>query len=791
MNKKKQTKIIAIVIASLLAIGMLIPAAMYIFAADEKPQRTSEVPLLVIIANFDANVNGQNDYDSEQSDRLFADKDSKYFGEQWAKTTVEDCYNTFFGDGTGSVADYFNEISCGALKYIPAKIDKKEDAGVVNDGVLSVTIKGKHPSAYRQISPGTYKMYRVKMIDEAIELANAYVDFSVFDKNSDGKIYPHELRIVVINPGYDEDAVSVDTVIPDDIHFGSVKDICKRDFEYDNIKITSGNSYNVVSLPEYFTPDTPAGVGNFAYQVMRLMGGADIGNNGIDETGHAVTVDGWPLSYNMSLLCDGYKLDSGKTPSYADPYTRIRTGLSAVEELTIDGEFTLYSTKSGKYNVLRIPTPDSEEYFLVELRRREGFDKYVSSGDCNGGIMVWHIDESINSSKYEEGYSCTSVAVDGARHEPGIVPLVRTGWNRAGNRLETISADNPFYYISDDKSTAVFDSSKFSGAIYGGITLNSYPEGWDTRRGYNVRIEVLSEDEDSVKLKVQRSQYVYLPLLTAECNIAEKNAVTISANIYREFGEALSGCGIIISKEADPTEKNGIVMTAVTDENRNFYARFEGLDAGEKYYFKAYATTKSGTSYSDVGSFETGRLRDYYLCYMYRNITADESPIVVKCTTDKPVSYDFPMTKAGYRFIGWYTDAGLTKAYDMSTIKTDVNTDISLYAKWEKESTTTTTTVTTETTPVVTTTVPSVTTTTTTAPAVTTTAPAVTTVTTTSTSAKETVTTDAPQTTTDATVRPDDGGINKNILIVVLCVAIVVICVAFITTIGFMRKKSR
>ena len=76
--------------------GTAVPAA-----ADEKPQRTSEVPLLVIIANFDANVNGQNDYDSEQSDRLFADKDSKYFGEQWAKTTVEDCYNTFFGDGTG------------------------------------------------------------------------------------------------------------------------------------------------------------------------------------------------------------------------------------------------------------------------------------------------------------------------------------------------------------------------------------------------------------------------------------------------------------------------------------------------------------------------------------------------------------------------------------------------------------------------------------------------------------------------------------------------------------------
>ena len=36
MNKLKITKICAIVLASLLAIGMLVPAAVYVFAADEK-----------------------------------------------------------------------------------------------------------------------------------------------------------------------------------------------------------------------------------------------------------------------------------------------------------------------------------------------------------------------------------------------------------------------------------------------------------------------------------------------------------------------------------------------------------------------------------------------------------------------------------------------------------------------------------------------------------------------------------------------------------------------------------
>ena len=38
-------------------------------------------------------------------------------------------------------------------------------------------------------------------------------------------------------------------------------------------------------------------------------------------------------------------------------------------------------------------------------------------------------------------------------------------------------------------------------------------------------------------------------------------------------------------------------------------------------------------------------------------------------------------TKDGYKFAGWYTDSSLTKPYDFST---PVNSDITLYAKWDK-----------------------------------------------------------------------------------------------------------
>ena len=74
MKKKQVVKICAIVLASLLAVGMLVPAVVYIFAADENVQ-TKEIPLLVLIVSFDANGNGKNDYSADESNKLFADPD--------------------------------------------------------------------------------------------------------------------------------------------------------------------------------------------------------------------------------------------------------------------------------------------------------------------------------------------------------------------------------------------------------------------------------------------------------------------------------------------------------------------------------------------------------------------------------------------------------------------------------------------------------------------------------------------------------------------------------------------
>ena len=58
---------------------------------------TSPAPLLLVIASFDTNGNGKNDYDPEHPELLY-DKESPIYGEQWALTHAEDCFDRFFSE---------------------------------------------------------------------------------------------------------------------------------------------------------------------------------------------------------------------------------------------------------------------------------------------------------------------------------------------------------------------------------------------------------------------------------------------------------------------------------------------------------------------------------------------------------------------------------------------------------------------------------------------------------------------------------------------------------------------
>ncbi len=434
---------------------------------------TREIPLLIILANFDANGNGVNDYDENEPDKLYSDKTKPYYGEQWAGTSVTDHYDLYFGDGY-SLTNYYNELSMGAFRFVPIEFDVMPENSEVPNGIIEVTVNIPHPTASGNAQGSITKIFSA---------CDPYIDFSKLDTNGNGKIDEMELGVVILNSGADASSSSgktgVNTQSPR-FHFevwGTSQGL--------NANLDGVTFSKVSNVGEYKTVGTILPIGVPTHELAHNLGAEDLYDRNVNATGGTIT--GWPRAYYFSLQSSGNNCGYGSMPSYLDPYQRIYLGW-AEERVVEDGVYTIYSTRTNKYTVLRVNTPDPDEYYLIEIRLKEGFEQKLTSGDSKGGIMVWHIDEGINRRYFESGMASSSYAdaSTGKRHDPGIVPLFRGAFDTAGQLMVSTNPSDPFYYLSDDVSTAIFNSGDFRSATNGTQSLNSYPSSWEGKQNYNL-----------------------------------------------------------------------------------------------------------------------------------------------------------------------------------------------------------------------------------------------------------------------------------------------------------------
>jgi hypothetical protein len=72
-----------------------------------------------------------------------------------------------------------------------------------------------------------------------------------------------------------------------------------------------------------------------------------------------------------------------------------------------DTSIELIATSNQNFKAFKIPTKNNNEYFLLENRAKSGYDRGLfileDISHFNGGLMISHIDESID--KYEIGNS--------------------------------------------------------------------------------------------------------------------------------------------------------------------------------------------------------------------------------------------------------------------------------------------------------------------------------------------------------------------------------------------------
>ena len=662
---KKLKRMLALALASM----FIILGSVNVFASVESTNTgkySSPIPLLVIKISFDADGSG-TDARMEDGKIDTRDSSSPRYGEQWCYSDDEWWYEQCFSDNYYSLKNYYKYISNNQFwwtpveeTYTPAKYKGEANNGQydgVNDGVIHVVLSGvKHPNTtMSDTSDGPELGVAVKAADE-------YVDFSKYDTNGDGVITYNEMTILFVYGGME---ASIGQGNTSQFAFNSHAHVSQAysNILLDDVKVLNG-PYVRIGESISTAQGKYLAYGTIAHELGHVLDAKDLYLSDGAEW--------WGSPGPTSLMGGGSKGRAGgstsgyvgTSPSCLDPYYCVDYGFGdLIIAESSQTEYTLYSHETGKYNVLRINTPNPNEYYLIENRSHseEGYDNNTLNGDVNG-ILVWHINELAMRNYVRPNNG-------GEGHDVGITVLTPEG-GYSGD------VDN----VAFTSATESFDSSKYkfhtTGTWYMLLTEEQAAD-------YNIKIEFLTEAGDEMTIRIDG---IYD--MPAQYKVSEYEYSTttlgLKAVISNYYGNEIESCTISLSVNEDMSD--AITKTAELIEDDTYGVLFDGLTADTKYYYKV-EMVGSNNSNTVTGSTYTAAkevVQTYYTVHVYKGLKENESSYKVKVDFGEKFTYTFPMNKSGYAFCGWYLDEELTQKYDMNFTQNEAK-DFNLYAKWVPE----------------------------------------------------------------------------------------------------------
>ncbi len=659
MNTKNKT-IAARVVAIMLCVFLLVAAfasvlPVFVQAADAGEEYLSypitslnsdydgftPIPLLVVQVSFDADGDGKDANPDGSGEAAVKDENSPSYGEQWCHTTDEDWQKNLFDTEGRSLRTYYEYMSNGNFYFTPAE----ETYGTENDGIIHVVLSGlKHPNVATSSSNW---MYCFKQI---VEAANEYVDFAKYDTNGNGKIDTYELGLCFLLGGYESSSSKATSTEVYGFHAYYKS--------YDSYNSTVVDGVEVAQSGFFATGSMASGsalaFATIAHELGHYLGAPDLYDTDSSKK--------FKMAINtISLMGSGSFTDS---PAHIDPWNMLRYGFYDAT-IASDGEYTLYSKASevGTYNIIKICTPNPDEYYLIENRYAPStdemnFDTYAS---FHNGIIVYHIDESIYRA---HGNKCNTYYSSGTT-DPAIVAYPAVMKNVAESSIPSALAGGKTWTASK----YVFPISK---TWYTSMTAEQAAVMAD------LKIEVTSATSTEMTVKISGS---YSPDVELESSVANKTdtSFTVNGKIAELNSKTVNGITITLYEKL--TGKQVTSEQVKVKTNGTFSVDFANIATNTKYTYTITADTSAGdvTTSNNVDLGKTN-----YTVTMYKRISDNETPYTMNVELGEKIAYNFLMKKSGYAFCGWYTDEALTQKYDMDFTQSEAK-DITLYAKWVPE----------------------------------------------------------------------------------------------------------
>ncbi len=115
---------------------------------------------------------------------------------------------------------------------------------------------------------------------------------------------------------------------------------------------------------------------------------------------------------NWCLMAGGSWGGGGNTPTHPSAWCKANQGWASVTNVTTNGVKNIADVKdSGKVFRMWKDGAAGSEYFLVENRQKTGFDASLPAG----GLLIWHIDDSVAGNTNEAHYKVALMQADGLR----------------------------------------------------------------------------------------------------------------------------------------------------------------------------------------------------------------------------------------------------------------------------------------------------------------------------------------------------------------------------------------
>lgn len=324
-------------------------------------------------------------------------------------------------NATGSVADYFNEVSEGQLD--------------LTSTIIGPFTSKRNMSYYgKNSSIGGGDSNPMELFLEALDYARSSVDLKEFDCNYDGLID----NIHIIYAGYGEEAgASANAIWAHECTFSPIDAIPGLKIDRyscsPELRNNQGNTITTIGPP--------------CHEICHALGAMDFYDTDYSQRGEYQGTSTW------DIMAAGSWNNGGATPAWPNPYVRAYNfGWAKPEVLTNDG---VYDFKDSKRKIYRIDTFEDNDYFLLEYRDGQRF----SSSEPGTGMMIFHIGPDI------ERYARTN-SINATFPQQCYPVCASSNYTMpTSNSSSYGNIDSPSCAFSDRNGSSVFDKNSIPGAL--------------------------------------------------------------------------------------------------------------------------------------------------------------------------------------------------------------------------------------------------------------------------------------------------------------------------------------